>query len=77
VIKPGCMATHNVFFNLPARELGKSDIIIEVFSDEEKFGTITISKGALEWYPANAKNPYKLSWPRFDRAIKASFKRRR
>jgi hypothetical protein len=72
-----CMATHNVFFNLPARELGNSDIIIEVFSDEEKFGTITISKGALEWYPANAKNPYKLGWLRFDRVIKASFKRRR
>ena len=71
------MATHNVFFNLPARELGNSDIVIEVFSDEEKFGTITISKGALEWYPANAKKPYKLGWLRFDRAVKAFFKRRR
>jgi hypothetical protein len=71
------MATHHVFFNLPPRELGNSDIVIEVFSDDEKFGTVTISKGALEWYPANAKNPYTLSWPRFDRAIKAAFKRRR
>ena len=25
------MAKHNVYFNLPTRELGKSDIIIEVF----------------------------------------------
>jgi hypothetical protein len=71
------MATHNVFFNLPARELGNSDIILEIFSNEEKFGTITISKGALEWYPANAKKPYKLGWFRFDRIIKASFRRRR
>jgi hypothetical protein len=71
------MATHNVFFNLPRRELGNSDVVIEVFNDEEKFGTVTISKGALEWYPANAKNPYKLSWIRFDRAIKAYVKRKR
>jgi len=71
------MAIHTVYFNLPPRELGNSDIIIQVFSDEEKFGTVTISKGALEWYPANAKNPYKMGWVRFDRAIKAHFKRRR
>jgi hypothetical protein len=64
------MATHNVYFNLPARELGNSDIIIEVYRDEEKFGTVTISKGALQWYPANAKTPYHMEWDRFDRAIK-------
>ena len=67
------MAIHNVFFNLPPRELGKSDIIIEVYRDEEKFGTITVSKGALEWYPANAKKPYHLEWDRFDRVIKSYF----
>jgi hypothetical protein len=67
------MAIHNVYFNLPARELGNSDIIIEVFRDEEKFGTITISKGALQWYPANAKTPYHMEWERFDRVIKAGY----
>jgi hypothetical protein len=71
------MATHNVFFKMPRRELGNSDILIEIHSGEEMFGTVTISKGALEWYPANAKNPYKLSWIRFDRVIKSAFKRRR
>lgn len=69
------MPKHNVYFNLPARELGYSDIIIEVFSDEEKFGTLTISKGAIEWYPASAKNPYKLDWEYFDKAIKAYFEK--
>jgi hypothetical protein len=71
------MATHNVFFRMPRRELGNSDIVVEIFSGDEMFGTVTISKGALEWYPANAKNPYKLGWIRFDRAIKAAFRRRR
>ena len=64
------MAKHNVSFSLPKRELGKSDIIIEVFSDDERLGKVTISKGALEWYPANAKKPYKLEWSQFDRAIR-------
>ncbi|MDP9230246.1 MAG: hypothetical protein M3O67_06210 [Bacteroidota bacterium] len=67
------MARHNVYFSLPTRELGKSDIIIEVFSNEEKHGTLTISKGALEWYPSNAKKPYKLEWAYFDKAIKNYF----
>lgn len=67
------MAIHNVYFNLPARELGNTDIIIEVFSDDEKFGTITISKGALQWWPANAKKPYNMEWERFDRVIKAGY----
>jgi hypothetical protein len=67
------MARHNVYFNLPIRELGKSDIIIEVYSDEERLGKVTISKGALEWYPANAKKPYKMEWAQFDRAIKTYY----
>lgn len=64
------MPKHNVYFSVPKRELGYSDIIIEVFSDDERMGTITISKGAMEWYPANAKKPYKMEWSQFDRAIK-------
>lgn len=67
------MPKHNVRIKLPIRELGNSDIVIEVFSDDEKFGTITISKGAFEWYPAKAKNPFKLDWEYFDKAIKQYF----
>jgi hypothetical protein len=67
------MAKHNVFFNLPRRELGKTDIVFEVFSDLEKFGTITISKGALEWWPSYAKKPFRMDWTRFDRAIREHY----
>lgn len=67
------MPKHNVYFNLPKRELGKTDLVFEVFSDDEKFGTITISKGALEWYPSNAKKPLRMDWESFDRAIKRYF----
>jgi hypothetical protein len=67
------MPKHNVFVSLPKRELGKTDVIFEVFSDLEKFGTITISKGALEWWPSNAKKPYRMDWTRFDRAIREHY----
>ena len=63
------MATHNVFVDLPWRELGKSDLKVRVFESEELLGTITISKGAIEWYPRNAKKPYKMRWARFNRII--------
>ena len=67
------MAKHNVYVNLPWRELGKADAIFDVYTDGKKAGTVTISKGAIEWSPANAKKPYKLGWKRFDRAIKQSY----
>jgi len=72
-IKNDAMPKHNVFFNLPRRELGKTDVVFEIFSDLEKFGTITISKGALEWWPSNAKKPFRMDWTRFDRAIREHY----
>jgi len=72
-IKHFAMPKHNVYVNLPKRELGKTDVVFEVFSDLEKFGTITISKGALEWWPGNAKKPYRMDWTRFDRAIREHY----
>lgn len=64
------MAKHNVYVNLPWRELGKADALFDVFTNGRKAGKITISRGAIEWYPANAKRPYTLTWKQFDQAIK-------
>jgi hypothetical protein len=69
------MAKHNLFFELPIRELGKTDVLFHVYKDKEKFGSITISKGNLEWYPKNAKNPYKISWSTFDKMIRKHYDR--
>jgi hypothetical protein len=67
------MAKHNVFVTLPNAELGKRDAFFEIFKDDKKLGTITISKGSIEWYPSNAKKPYKISWTSFDKMIKGHF----
>jgi hypothetical protein len=64
------MAKHNVYINLPRRELGKVDAQFDIYQDDEKLGTITISKGSLEWYPKNSKKPYKIGWSNFAKMIK-------
>lgn len=65
------MPRHNVYFELPKRELGKVDAKFSIYADDEKLGEITISKGAIEYYPANAQIPIKLSWRKFDRIFSA------
>ncbi|TDG36095.1 hypothetical protein EZJ43_10470 [Pedobacter changchengzhani] len=64
------MPKHNVFVDLPRRELGKIDVIFEIFQDEGKFGEIRISKGGLDYYPTNAKKPIKINWTKFDEMVK-------
>ena len=64
------MAKHNIFFELTSVELGKVDSKIHIKKDGKQFGTITISKGDLEWYPYKAKYPYKISWTVLDKIIR-------
>jgi len=64
------MPSHNVKFTLPERELGKVDAKFFVYEDGKKLGEITISRGAIEYYPANAQKPVKMSWAQFDLAMK-------
>ncbi|MGE9313291.1 hypothetical protein ACLOAU_16700 [Niabella sp. CJ426] len=64
------MAKHNIYVDLPKWELGKNDANFHVFKDEAKLGQITISKGGVEYYPANAKKPIIISWSDFDKMVK-------
>ena len=41
------MARHNVYFELPTRELGKVDAKFFIYENDDKLGEITISKGAI------------------------------
>lgn len=60
------MAIHKVKMNLPWRDVGKADIKFRIQQNGELFGTMKISRGALEWFPKNAKKAYKTSWTKFD-----------
>ena len=65
------MARHNVYFELPERELGKVDAKFFIYENDDKLGEITISKGAIEYYPANKQKPIRLYWSQFDRLMKS------
>ena len=64
------MAKHDVYATLPNALMGKKDAFFDIFQDGEKLGTITISKGSIEWYPKNSKQPYKMTWSKFDKMCK-------
>ncbi len=64
------MAKHDVKFEIPTCSLGNNDITVKVWSDEKLLGTLTLSRGGIEWYPKNAQTPYKHDWEDFDQAIR-------
>jgi phage pi2 protein 07 len=61
---------HDVLFNIPDRELGKSDIKFKVKKDGELFGTLEVSKGGIVWYPKGNSYGHKTGWSAFDNFMK-------
>ena len=56
------MAIHKVTLNMPALEIGKSDVSFSIRKDSSKIGELRISNDAAVWFPANNSYGYKLSW---------------
>jgi hypothetical protein len=71
------MARHWVSFQVPWRNLGKEDVVFKVeIEDEELLGTLKVSKGAVVWWPGKAKLGYKMTWERFDQAMREGLRGR-
>ena len=67
------MATHDVTFEIPEKELGKASISFKVKKDKRVIGTLYISKGTIEWLPKwKSKKSFKVNWTRFDEIMKNS-----
>ena len=66
---------HKVTFALPKRSLGREDIEFVVKKDGVRFGTLLVSKGAVEWRPTNKVYRRRLSWDRFDQLMRATGRR--
>lgn len=62
------MAAHDVYFTLPERKLGRTDIEVRVKRNGSAFGRLLISEGALEWLPAKkwVKSGIRIGWVQFD-----------
>ena len=64
------MAKHRISFEIPQRLLLRKDIEFEVSSDGRKLGTLLVSKGNIEWIPANnKKNKFRLTWEAFAKVM--------
>lgn len=64
------MPKHNVYFDLPEREIGKVDANFYIYQNGEKLGQMRISKGGMDYYPTNRKKAITVNWTQFDKMIK-------
>ena len=64
------MAKHNVYLELPSREITKVDANFDIYKDGSKLGRITISKGGIDYYTSNSKKTIKIGWTQFDKLVK-------
>jgi hypothetical protein len=56
----------DVRFSIPARPVGKANIVFDVTKNGDKFGELLVSKGALVWKPLKkSAKLYKLDWSKF------------
>jgi hypothetical protein len=46
-----------------------SDVSFVVFSDDERLGELSISKGTIDWKPARRRRPISMTWERFAQVI--------
>jgi hypothetical protein len=60
------MANHQVSIKIPQKMILSKDVKFEIRSDDRKLGELLVSKGNLEWVPANATfKKRRLSWEKF------------
>jgi hypothetical protein len=76
------MAKHDVNLKIANDiSIGNADIRISIWKDKDRFGTLTISKGGIDWRPRNAKSgksgETQLGWTQFDDRMKEANSKKR
>ncbi|HEV8079282.1 MAG TPA: hypothetical protein VGP43_01115 [Chitinophagaceae bacterium] len=64
------MAKHNVYLDIPIREVKKVDARFYIFRDDESLVSITVSKGGIKYSSNNSKKPIQIGWLQFDKMVK-------
>jgi len=60
------LATHDVSFEIPQKFVLAKDVVFDIKSDGSKLGSLLISKGNIEWVPANnSVKKRRLTWEKF------------
>jgi hypothetical protein len=72
------MPSHELHLHLPKSTIAKSDAEIVVWSGDARLGRLLISKGGIDWWPANNKKVhYTMGWEKFADAMRREGKEKR
>lgn len=56
------MPDHYIEITLPRKPVENADTTVAVWSGGAKLGELRLSKGSLDWVPANSPKPRRISW---------------
>ena len=60
---------HQVRVVMPPRPISRADVKFDVYDDEEKIGTLAVSRGSVVWFAAGTKYGRKMGWAKFARMM--------
>ena len=62
---------HQLFMNMKILDapVGTRDVVFLVYKDDEKFGELRVSKGAVVWRGKFDQYGRKMGWAKFDRLM--------
>jgi hypothetical protein len=63
------MARHDIEVELPARRILNTDLRVTVNSDGTRLGELRISRGTIDWRPANRQKPISMRWETFAKLV--------
>lgn len=49
----------------PSKAVLHNDITFDIYSDGKKLGSLTLSKGSIDWWPKRRRSGKRISWERF------------
>lgn len=56
---------HRIEMSQPSKQVINSDVRFDIYSNKEKLGTMTISKGSIDWWPKRKQSGKRISWEKF------------
>lgn len=63
------MAKHKIEMRQPSKVMLHNDVVFDIFSDGKKLGTLTISKGSVDWWPKRRRSGKRIRWEKFAAAM--------
>jgi hypothetical protein len=56
---------HRIEVSQPAKRVLNSDVEFTIYSDDRRLGVLSISRGSIDWRPANKRTPIRRRWEWF------------